>query len=39
MRGRSHASSLIRLHEEANFVQAINEIDQIGKDNIELSFT
>ncbi|TXI25723.1 MAG: beta-N-acetylhexosaminidase [Nitrosomonas sp.] len=39
MRGRSHASSLIKLHEEASFVQAVNEIDQIGKDNLELSFT
>lgn len=39
MRGRFNFSSLIKLHEEASFVQAVNEIDQIGKDNFELNFT
>ena len=39
MHGRSHSTSLIKLHENANFVSAVNEIDQIGKDNLELSFS
>lgn len=39
MRGRFNFSSLIKLHEEVSFVQAVNEIDQIGKANFELNFT
>lgn len=39
MHGRSHSTSLIKLHENADFVSAVNEIDQIGKDNLELSFS
>lgn len=38
MRGRRHAQSMLKLHEEANFVRAVREINKIGASNRELSF-
>lgn len=38
MRARRYAQSIIKLHEEADYVRAIREISEIGISNQELSF-
>lgn len=38
MRGRRYAQSMIKLHENADYVRAVREISEIGISNQELSF-